>query len=67
MVDMLAILDFQLEQIYLLLICKLSHYFLSSFESIGLSFQNKKRKIDFQDGRTGFYVCPPFYNPDEDR
>ena len=30
--------------------------FLPSFESTGLSFQEKKRKIDFQDGSRGGYL-----------
>ena len=33
-----------------ILIYKLSRYFPSSFESIGFSVQEKKSKIDFQDG-----------------
>ena len=48
--DMAAILGFRLEQYLLFLLCKLPQYFLPSFESIGLLVQEKKRKIDFQDG-----------------
>ena len=69
--DKATILDFQSERFLLVLICKLPRYFLSSFESTGLSVQifmmaaryfllsfestglsvqEKKRKIDFQDG-----------------
>ena len=67
MADMVAILDFQLEQIYLLLISKLSNYFLPSFVSTGLSFQEKKRKTDFQGGRTwDFMPVLLFYKPDKD-
>ena len=42
----LAILNFRSELFYL----KVTRYFQSSFESTGLSVQDKKFKIDFQDG-----------------
>ena len=32
-------------------ICKLPRYVLPSFESVGISIQEKNGKIDFQDGR----------------
>ena len=48
---MAAILDFWSEQFYLFLIYKSPRRLLPSFKSIGLSVQEKKRKIDFQDGR----------------
>ena len=35
---------------FLFWICKLPQYFLPSLESIGITVQEKKRKIDFQDG-----------------
>ena len=41
------------EQFYLFLIYKSPQCFLPSFESIGLLVQEKKRKIDFQDGHHG--------------
>ena len=40
-------------------IYKLPRYFLSSFESIGLSVQGKKSKIDFQDGDHGSHFGFP--------
>ena len=44
-------LDFQLERFYLFFfIYKSPRCSLPSFVSIGLSVQEKKRKIDFQDG-----------------
>ena len=50
MAAMAAILDFRSALFYLLLIYKLPWCFLASLESIGLSVQEKMRKIDFQDG-----------------
>ena len=50
MAVMAAILDFRLEQFQLFLIYKSPQCFLPCLESIGLSVQEKKRKIDFQDG-----------------
>ena len=47
---MAAIWDFLLQQIELFFIYKTPRCFLPSFESIGLSVQKKKGKIDFQDG-----------------
>ena len=47
---MAAILDFQSVRFYLFWICKLSQCYLSSLKSVGLLFQEKKLKIDFQDG-----------------
>ena len=36
---------------------KWPQYFLASFESVGLSVQEKKFKIDFQDGdHLGFWI-----------
>ena len=50
MAAMAAILDFRSALFYLFLIYKSPRCFLASLESIGLSVQEKKRKIDFQDG-----------------
>ena len=56
---MAVILDFQSEKFYLFLICKSPLYFLPYFESIGLSVQKTKGKIDFQDGRRGRHLGFP--------
>ena len=53
MVAMAAILDFRSARFYLFLIYKSPQCFLASLKSIGLSVQEKKRKIDFQDGGHG--------------
>ena len=53
-----SILDFQSEWFYLLLIYKSPWYFLSSFQSTGLSVQ-KKFEIDFQDGNCGNHTGFP--------
>ena len=50
MVAMAAILDFRMERFWLFFIYKSPQCFLPSFESIGIWDQEKKRKIDFQDG-----------------
>ena len=50
MAAMAGILDFQLAWFSLFLIYKSPRCFLASLESIGLSVQVKKRRIDFQDG-----------------
>ena len=50
MAAMAAILDFQSALFSLFLIYKSPRCFLASLEAIGLSVQEKKRKIDFQDG-----------------
>ena len=50
MAAMAAILDFRSARFYLFLIYKSPRCFLASLESIGLLVQEKKRKIDFQDG-----------------
>ena len=47
---MAAILDFRSAQFWLFLIYKSPQCFLASLELIGHSVQEKKRKIDFQDG-----------------
>ena len=47
---MAAILDFGSGRFLLFLIYKSPQCFLPSFKSIGLSVQEKKQKIDFQDG-----------------
>ena len=53
----MAILAFQTEQFYLFLIYKSRGYFLPSLESIGLSVQEKKFKIYFQNGsHLGFSI-----------
>ena len=50
MAAMAAILDFQSARFSLFLIYKSPRCFLASLEAIGLSVQEKKRKLDFQDG-----------------
>ena len=47
---MAAILDFRSAQFLLFLIYKTPRCFLVSLELNGLSVQEKKRKLDFQDG-----------------
>ena len=47
---MAAILDFQSARFSLFFIYKLPRCFLASLEATGLSVQEKKQKIDFQDG-----------------
>ena len=57
MAAMDPIWDFLSEWFELFFIYKSPRCFLPSFESIGLSVQEKKRKIDFQDGRPlGFLI-----------
>ena len=60
MAAMAAILDFQSARFSLYLIYKSPKCFLASLEAIGLSVQEKKRKIDFQDdghdGHLGFPI-----------
>ena len=56
---MAAILDFRSAQFKLFLIYKAPWCFLASLESIGLSVQEKKRKIDFQDGDHGGHLGFP--------
>ena len=51
--SMAAILDVRSERFMLFLIYKSPWCCLPSFESIGRLVQEKKRKIDFQDGRHG--------------
>ena len=53
---MAAILDFQSARFSLFLIYKSPRCFLASLEAIGLSVQEKKRKIDFQDGSHGGHL-----------
>ena len=53
------VFDFRSKRFYLFLICKLPRYFLPSFESFGLLIQEKKRKIDFQDGGHGSHLGFP--------
>ena len=59
MAAMAAILDFRSARFYLFLIYKSPQCFLASLESIGLSVQEKKRKIDFQDGGHGGHLGFP--------
>ena len=54
-----AILDFWPEQLSFFLIYKSPRCFLPSFESIGLSVQEKKRKLDFQDSCHGGHLRFP--------
>ena len=56
---MVAILDFQSERFSLFLIYKSSRCSLPSLKSISLSIQEKKQKIDFQDGRIGRHLGFP--------
>ena len=54
---MAAILDFRSVRFMLFLIYKSSQCFLPSFKSIGFLVQEKKQKINFQDGRQlGFLI-----------
>ena len=55
---MKAILAFQSEQMKLFLIYKSPRYFLM-FRKIGLLVQEKKQKIDFQDGHHGSHLGFP--------
>ena len=65
MAAMVAILDFWLARFKLFLIYKSPWYFLASLESIGLLVQEKKRKIDFQDGgHLGFPISTMLANFD---
>ena len=59
MAAMVAILDFQSARFSLLLIYKSPRCFPASLEAIGLSVQEKKRKIDFQDGGHGGHLGFP--------
>ena len=54
-----AILDFRSERFWLFLIYKTPRCFLASLESIGISVQEKKRKIDFQDCCSGGHLGFP--------
>ena len=55
----MAILDFRSAWFSLFLIYKSPWYFLPSLESIGLSAQEMKWKIDFQDGGHGSHLGFP--------
>ena len=60
MAAMAPILDFRSAQFKLFLILKPPRRFLASLvESTGLSVQEKKRKIDFQDGCHGGHLGFP--------
>ena len=56
---MVAILDSRSARFKLFLIYKSPRCFLASLVSIGLSVQEKKRKIDFQDGGHGGHLGFP--------
>ena len=56
MAAMAAILEFQSARFSLLLIYKSPPCFLAGLESIGLSVQEKERKIYFQDGGHGGHL-----------
>ena len=56
MATMVAILDFRYKQFKLFKIYKSPQCFLPSFESNGLSVQEKKRKTDFQDSCQGSHL-----------
>ena len=59
MATITAILDLRSAQFYLFFIY-ISHLcFLASLESIGLSVQEKKQKMDFQDGCHGSHLGFP--------
>ena len=49
-------LEFRSKRLLLFLIYRSSRCFLPSFKSIGISVQDKKRKIDFQDGDHGGHL-----------
>ena len=53
MAAMATILDFRSERFELFVIYKSPWWFLPSYKSIGPSVQEKKWKMDFQDGRRG--------------
>ena len=59
MAAMAAILDFQSARFSLILIYKSPRCFLASLEAIGLLVQEKKRKINFQDGGHGGHLGYP--------
>ena len=59
MAAMAAILDFLSARLQLFLIYMSPGCFQVSLESIGLSVQEKKRKIDFQDGGHGGHLGFP--------
>ena len=59
MAIMAAVLDFRSERFWLCLIYKSPRWFLPSFEPAGLLVQEKKRKIDFQNGRHGGHLVLP--------
>ena len=57
MATMVVILDFWTKQFYNFFIYKSSWCFLQSFKSAGFLVQEKKQKIDFQDGcHLGFLI-----------
>ena len=56
---MAASLDLQSARFKLFLIYESPQCFLPSFESTGLSVQEKRRKIDFQDGCHGGHLGYP--------
>ena len=56
---MAANLDLRSARFQLFLIYESSQCFLPSFETNGLSVQEKKRKIDFQDGCHGGHLGHP--------
>ena len=54
---MVAILDFQSEKNYFFFYLQVTTMLPTKFKSVGLSVQEKKRKIDFQDGgHLGFLI-----------
>ena len=63
MAAMAAILDSRSARFELFLSYKSSQCFLPSFESTGLSVQEKKRKIDFQDGGMAAILDFHIWNP----
>ena len=52
-------MDIRSARFYIFLIYKSSRCFLASLESIGLSVQERRQKIDFQDGCHGGHLGFP--------
>ena len=54
--QMAAILEFGSKRFWLFLIYKSPRCFLASFKSVGLLFQEKRKKKEFQNGRRGGHL-----------
>ena len=59
MAAMAAILDFRSKRFLLVLIYKVPRYILTGFDSVGLSVQEKKCKIELQNGGLGCHLGFP--------